>query len=141
MSNQKQKLIDTLATPVVTGAAAAIGCYAVHGSGIIPMFGFNVPATLGFGAVAFASSMLGGVLFNYAAPHIPGNLRTAEAEKLIAKPLLVGASTYGLLKATVSVNDDKFGVDFAPNFAIGAVSELVGQQSSNAMKSTLKKYV
>lgn len=135
MSN-KQKLIDTLATPIVTGLAAAIGCTAVHGSGVIPMLGYNVPAAAGFGAVAFTASMLGGVLFNYAAPHIPGNLRTAEAEKLIAKPVLVGASTYGLLKATAQTD-----VDFVPNFTIGACSELVGQQSANIVKSFVKKHL
>lgn len=136
MSYNKQKLIDTLTTPAVAGVTAAIGCYMVHGSGIIPIFGQAVPASLAFGAVSAGASLLGATAFNYVAPHIPNNLRTVEAEKLMVKPVLGGLATYGLLKATA--NSD---VDFVPNFAIGAVSELAAQQTANAVKSLARNHL
>ena len=134
--NSKQRAIDTFVPPVVTGMAAALGSVMVHGTGVIPMFGHNIPSTVAFGATAAAASFIGGVLFNYAAPHIPHNLRNAEAEKLMVKPVLTGAACFGLLKATAESD-----VDFAPNFGIGAVSELIGQQTGNAAKSFVSRHL
>ena len=125
--NQKQRLIDTFTTPVVTG--------------VVPMFGYAIPSTVAVGAAAASASLVSGVLFNYAVPHLPNNMRTAEAEKLLLKPVISGMANYGVLRATVSTNDSDRGVDFLPAFGTGAVAELLAQQTSNAVKSLVSRHV
>ena len=138
--NQKQRLVDTFTTPVVCGVAAAIGSVMLNGTGVVPMFGYAIPSTVAVGLTAASASLASGVLFNYAIPHLPGNMRTAEAEKLLVKPVISGLANYGMLKATVP-DTTQTGVDFLPAFGTGAVAELVAQQSSNAVKSMLRRHI
>lgn len=143
--NQKQKLIDTFVPPAIVAATAIAGSMMLNGVGVVPMFGYAVPSSVAVGVTAGGSSLVSGVLFNYAVPHLPHNLRSAEAEKLLLKPVITGLSNYAVLKAcvpeTTGANGQRGGVDFMPNFLTGVGAELVGQQTANAVKSFAHRHI
>lgn len=65
--SSKEKLVDTLLTPVITGTVAGLESKLVLGEdGVLPVFGMQIPGFLGFFGINFAASLFGNSMSSYA---------------------------------------------------------------------------
>jgi hypothetical protein len=122
MATITDKIKEDLVPALISGSLGALGYSFVFGQSLsdpVPLLGMYLPGGLAVGGVVGASHLVGNVLQDQVLSMIPSN-SYLTAEGGLIKPILGGASTYGLFRLN--------GLDpgFVNGFGLGAVSVVGG---------------
>ena len=116
---------------LVSAGFGLLGYNMIFGESItdsVPFFGGSAPAWIVVGGGVFASDLVGNILQNDVLTMLPQSPSYAKIEGMLVRPVITGASLYGLFRLGVSDQ-----TDLIRTFGLGAGSAIAGTYTSQIL--------